>query len=309
MADLFEKAEVDFLKIHSRLTKEEEADITAAITNVIRETSMKLYETIQAAKTQSDDYKRMLANRSYPADQMFQALHFMRAAFEPGHHTPKILAMFAELKECGIDNPGIDDVVDLSEFAVAEGWRMPKQLKYWVKDLGMKMRKRTVWTPGYEFRDKNRWYRILPTKDGTIIQASLHKSIWHSWTTCVAAQTDMVYTEKAFKAAICELRTAATAKDGEQAVFREGPPELHKWMADIGMLGEDWDGSHYHQWRGRNWRLNCLGQFQAGYPNEHFDRWANSVDHTFTEEQLWNRELWEKEVSRITEYPRDIYRS
>lgn len=28
--------------------------------------------------------------------------------------------------------------------------------------------------------------------------------------------------------------------------------------------------------RGRNWRVNCFGFFEASCPLEHFDRWANS---------------------------------
>lgn len=33
---------------------------------------------------------------------------------------------------------------------------------------------------------------------------------------------------------------------------------------------------YYMRGRGRNWRVNCFGYFEASCPIEHFDRWANS---------------------------------
>lgn len=40
----------------------------------------------------------------------------------------------------------------------------------------------------------------------------------------------------------------------------------------------------FHNWkgRGRHWRINNAGLFQVSEPREAFDRWANSVQETWS---------------------------
>lgn len=62
------------------------------------------------------------------------------------------------------------------------------------------------------------------------------------------------------------------------------PKQIHHWAYKAGLRPyRRGTRPKFYAWkgRGRHWRINASGQFQASEPYASFDRWANSVQETW----------------------------
>lgn len=54
------------------------------------------------------------------------------------------------------------------------------------------------------------------------------------------------------------------------------PKQWKHWAQSAGIKSDNKHCNYYMTGRGRRWRIDCFGKFEASCPQEHFDRWANS---------------------------------